>query len=75
MPTTAPHPSPSTIGRLLAALDTSLYLAAPPGRNRLARILGFYYIMARILVTFVAGLLVGGGWDGWVGGWVEREKV
>jgi hypothetical protein len=43
---------------LLAGLDMFLHLCAPPGKYRLVRILGFYYIMTRIILTFLAALLV-----------------
>lgn len=47
-----------TTKELLAGLDMFLHLCAPPGKYRLVRILGFYYIMTRIFLTFVATLLV-----------------
>ncbi|GAB5037760.1 Hypothetical protein NocV09_10400070 [Nannochloropsis oceanica] len=47
-----------TTKELLAGLDMFLHLCAPPGKYRLVRILGFYYIMTRIFLTFVATLLL-----------------
>jgi hypothetical protein len=44
--------------QLLAGLDMFLHLCAPPGKYRIIRILGFYYITARIFITFIVALLV-----------------
>ncbi|EWM23470.1 hypothetical protein Naga_100651g3 [Nannochloropsis gaditana] len=46
-----------TMTQLLAGLDMFLHLCAPPGKYRIIRILGFYYITARIFTTFIVALL------------------